>query len=133
MKLNYFTTQTLPKYSHGGATRKNPIIVFGKNGAIRLNHPAVELMNLKHEDKISICQDEEKPENWYVFLDKANGYEARLQSDKKSLAFNHSQLVKIFVEAMGLEDGKTYQFPIAQTPTTVNGDKTKFYGILFNA
>lgn len=132
MKLNYFSSQTLPKGNFGNRNG-NPSISMGKNGAIRFNHAASELIGIEHGSKVSIAQDEEAPENWYVFVDKDNGFECRLMSDKKSHGFNHSALIQMFRDAMGIAEGKGITYRIAGQPTTFKRDKKPYWGILFTA
>lgn len=128
MKLNYFTTQTLPKGEH----HKNavPKIGFGKNGAIRFNAQACSLIGINDGDRISIAQDEEDPANWYVFKDDSHGFVCRIMSDKKSHGFNHATLINTFKDAMGIDSRKGFSFLMAGIPTTMKGDKTKYWGIL---
>lgn len=134
MKLIYFSNQTLPRNA-GGPGEKAPRITFATKGCIRLNPSAVKLMGLKHGDKITMSQDEEATENFYLFKDQEHGFEVRTASDKKSLIFNHSSLVGAFLEAVGRDSSITQRFLLAGTPTVMAGDKakTQYWGILINS
>lgn len=129
MKLNYFTSQTLPKQMGG---KKLPKIAFGKAGTISFNAPACALVGIKPGDKISLSQDEEVPENWYLFKDKDHGFEVRAGYDGKGCVFNHRKMVEAFLEAVGKPVDKTLSLLIAGKPTTIKGDKanTQYWGIL---
>lgn len=129
MKLVYFSEQTLPKQMGGKKTCK---VAFGKAGTIHFNGPACELIGIKPGDKITLSQDEEEPENWYVFKDADHGFEVRAGYDGKGCLFNHSKLVIAFLEAIGKPVNKTVGFLIAGKPTTIKGDKsaTQYWGIL---
>jgi hypothetical protein len=129
MKLIYFSSKTMPKTMGGG--NKLPKVSFGKAGTITFNHVSCQLMGLKNEDKITLSQDEEVPENWYFFKDN-NGFALRSAYDKKGCLFNHSALVQAFIEAVGAEATVTNAFIIAGTPTVVKGDTTKYWGILIS-
>lgn len=118
MKLTHFNLETLPKNSNRSAAAK---VSFGKAGTIHFNHNACELMKIKAGDKITFSQNAESPEDWYFFLDKVNGYEMRSGYDKKGCLFNHAELIRKFNEALELDDNKTRQFLICQTPATNGG------------
>jgi hypothetical protein len=127
MKLNHFNNETLPKQM--GRGKKLPKASFGKSGTISFNGAAVELMDFKQGEKISIAQDEEDDGNWYFFKDP-KGFELRQGYDKKGSLFNHAVMVKTFIESFSLPADITHAFLIAGEPTTVKGDKTKYWGVL---
>ncbi|GAO43766.1 hypothetical protein [Flavihumibacter petaseus] len=129
MKLKYFTEQTLPKVRGAGGTRLARINLSTK-GAIRINEAACQLIGIKDGDKISIAQDQEAKENWYIFKDPSHGYQVRLMSDKKTCGFNHATFIGAFKKAMNLKDDIGVSYLIAGQPTVMSGDKTKFWGIL---
>ncbi|MBX3253958.1 MAG: hypothetical protein KF862_07430 [Chitinophagaceae bacterium] len=126
MKLIYFTEKTIPKSTTRSGTAK---VTFNKTGVISINQKACDKMLLSPGDKISIAQDEKVPENWYIFKD-TNGFEVRGGYDKKGCLFNHSLLTQTVVDALGLPIDKTHGFLVAGKPTTVNGDKTQFWGLI---
>jgi hypothetical protein len=129
MKFIYFSSQTCPKQMGGKKTAK---VAFGKGGTIHFNAPACELMELQAGDKVTLSQDEDEPENWYVFKDAEHGFELRSGYDGKGCLFNHAKLVIAFLEAIGKPLDKTLGFLMAGKPTTMKGDKsaTKYWGIL---
>lgn len=133
MKLKYFSEQTFPKM--GGGTRSTtPKVNFSKAGVIEFNKPAVELLELKPGDKVTIAQDEEDAANWYVFKDK-NGFEIRSKEFEKhgKLAFNHRALTIEISKACDVNPDESQNFLVAGKPTTINGDKTKYWGLLLKA
>ncbi len=129
MKLTYFSEQTFPKQMGSKKTAK---VAFGKGGTIHFNQPACELIDIKAGDKVTVAQDEDEPENWYVFKDTEHGFEVRAGYDGKGCLFNHAKLVIAFLEAIDKPVDKTIGFLIAGKPTTMKGDKTatKYWGIL---
>jgi hypothetical protein len=128
MKLTYFSEQTFPKQSRGGGGL--PKIGFSKAGIIAFNKQAVELAALKAKDKITLAQDPDHPENWFFFKDTQHGFELRAGYKGKTMVFNHSELSKAFLESCGRDLGKGHSLKIAGQPTVINGDKTKYWGIL---
>src|SRR6185312_5396774 len=128
MKLMYFSEQTLPKVMGGGNKRAR--VTFGKSGVISFNSIACQLMGVKAGTKVTLCQDEEEPRNWYFFLDPAHGFELRSGYDDRGCLFNHSGLVAAFLGAFSLDAEKTHAFPIGGEPTVLTGSKTKYWGIL---
>jgi len=131
MKLNYFSSQTMPK-SVGMKGETIPKITFSKNGMISINGPACSLMELSPGAKVSFCQDENIPENWYVFKDEVNGFVTRTAYDKKTkgVLLSHCILVRTVFESVGFDLNETKKFLVAGKPTVITGGKTKFWGIL---
>lgn len=126
MKLNYFSSQTLPKLRGGGKTAK---VSFGKSGSVLFNPSAVIVMSLKPGDKLTLAQDEDEPSCWYFFKDEQNGFEVKYHSDKKSLMFSHAQLIRTFNECFGFaKESKSHL--IAGQPTVVKASKTEYWGLL---
>ncbi len=113
----------------GGGDMK-PAISFAKSGIISINSPAVNLMGLKLEDKISFAQDDENPENWYLFIDEENGFQARGKEFDKTgcLCFNHNSFRRSFIESVGYPLEETNRFIIAGEPTKFG--KVNYWGIL---
>lgn len=115
----------------GGVNRTIAKVTFGAKGAVSFNEAAAGLIGLKKGAKISLAQDEEDPDNWYFFLDKEHGFEVRDVKGKYWL-FQHTHLVRQFMEGKGLEVGKSAKGIIAGQPTVIKGDKanTQYWGIL---
>ena len=128
MKLKTFNSETLPKQNGGGS--KMPRISFNKAGAISFNQAACKLMGATEKDKLTLAQDTEDTDNWYVFIDNENGFPVRLGYDKKGCLMNHKKLVDAVVAGFELKEGITHSFKIAGQPTTVKGDKTKYWGLI---
>lgn len=91
-------------------------------------------MELKVGNKVTIALDEEVNDNWYVFIDQKNGFALREgyngQSAKGCLIMNHKKLQAHVAKALKLNEDETHNFLIAGKPTTINGDKTKYWGLL---
>ncbi|MGN6435970.1 MAG: hypothetical protein ACTHMM_05525 [Agriterribacter sp.] len=130
MKLKYFSEQTVSRAPAGGpnGTAK---ITFSKNGGISINKTAQSLLGIGNKDKITLSQDEDEPENWYIHKDPHHGFEMRIASSGQ-LLFTHVNLVKTFKEIAELDIKKTYSFLIGGQPTMIKGDKaqTQYWGIL---
>jgi hypothetical protein len=130
MNLTIFNAETAPKNSYSQKSSL-PKITFSKNGSIMLNKAAITLLDTNVGEKVSICQDEDTPENWYVYKDE-NGFELRGKDLEKTgyLCFNHSGLKNIFLESLGVDKDTTCGFLIGGEATEFNG--IKYYGILIN-
>lgn len=130
MKLKYFSEQTVSRAPAGGpnGTAK---ITFSKIGSISLNKAAAALMGFGNKDKITLSQDQEEPENWYIHKNSQHGFEMRT-STSGQLMFTHINLVKTFKEVADLDLKTTYSFLIGGQPTTIKGDKaqTQYWGTL---
>lgn len=130
MKLNYFSEQTLPKMGGGSKAAK---VSFGKSGVISFNRPACELMALKAGDKVTLCQDEQEPRNWYFFKDPTHGFELRAGYKDNGCMFNHRQMVESFLRAFELATDISHGFKLGKEATVLTGSKTKYWGILVPA
>ena len=129
MKLTFFTDQTVPK-SLGRHSTKSPRISFTKAGVLVLNSNAMQKMNLKAGDKISLAQDPDSPSNWYLFKDKENGFELRNGYKNKAGLINHRQLCDLFLDCFELGKDKSNSFKIGGQPTIWG--KVEYWGILIN-
>jgi len=132
MKLTYFSQQTLPKETAGRSTL--PKVSFAKSGLITFNREAVKLLGLKIGDKVTLAQDPDEPINWYFFKDKDHGFDLRTAYKDLGVQFNHIELTRTFLGAIGRQIGVTHKFKIGGEPTILKGDKsqTKYWGILVN-
>lgn len=128
MKLTKFNSISFPKGQSGGRS-SSPKVSFTKTGLITFNKKAVELLGIKEGDNVSLCQDEEEPNNWFVAKEK-EGFSVRDVSGNKvgTLSFNHKELVNTFLNCFGHQVGITHSFLLAGQPTTI--EKTKYWGIL---
>lgn len=57
--------------------RKKPIININKAGLFRLSKAAADLIGVSVGGKLSICCDEDRPQDWFVYQDAENGFEIR--------------------------------------------------------
>ncbi len=125
MRLKHLSEKTV---EYGGrGTHSVAKVIFSKNGGISLNRAAISKMKLKDGDRLTLSNDEDDPENWYLHNDPENGFKFRLNSSGQFIV-HHTNLVKEFKKLAGLDDNKTYRFLIAGIPTVVA--KTKYWGIL---
>ncbi len=127
MKLTMFSEQTLPKLA-GGWKNASAKISFAKTGVIHFNPQACDLLKLKGGDKISLGQDPEHPENWYIFKDKENGFPVRSGYKGRGAMFNHRVLIETVLDCFGLDGGRSYGYKIGGQPTKI--DKVEYWGIL---
>jgi|SRR5882757_1685587 len=121
MKLTVFSAETLPNAKGGGLANKTQVS-FSKKGKISFSKLTKDLILLKKGDKVSLAQDDDSPEKWYFYKDKA-GYEL-LQTKTGGLFFCHQELVKTFIDAWDLDGEQTQFFHIAIVPVTTRGDKS---------
>lgn len=124
MKLTIFSAKTLPK-SSGGNRGATPKISMTKGGLISLNKSAQDLTGITINDKISLAQDDDA--QWFIFKDK-EGFELRLNTDKRSVVFNHRGLKDMFCESVAKDSNVSNRFWVAGQPTVF--DKVKYWGIL---
>ena len=133
MKLKEFNENTLPK--QWGKAEQRPKISFAKSGNISFNRAATRLMGVVPGSKIAIGQDEDAPENWYVY-ESPKGYQLRGKSDWEkngALCFSHQLLRKDFYKANEFTDSdneiidETKTFTLCNEPIKVKGDKTIYF------
>ncbi len=122
----------MPQRYVGGGGNSSPAITLTKSGLIIFNQPACRLLSIKPGVKVSLAQDEETPENWYVFIDP-NGFAVRTgYSKSKGCVMNHSGMVKMLVESVNKDTKQTHRFLIGGEPTVMKGSKTQYWGILIS-
>jgi len=129
MKLKYYSEQTVERKNTRGSTTAK--VTFSRSGQISFNKPAQEMIGLKNESKITLSQDEDSPEDWYIHIDLSHGFQLRKLSNQQ-LCFSHTNLVKQFKELTELDPDATHTMLIARQPTMMEGDKakTKYWCIL---
>lgn len=118
MKLTKFNTELLPTRPFQIAP--GPCVRFSKRNAITFNQDAVDLMELQIGDKITLAQDDDKPENWYFFKDPS-GFLLKENKKAKGLVFYHKTLIKTFKDAFQLDLDASYGFAIDKKPTYHEG------------
>jgi len=126
MKLTIFSAETLPNSKRAGRSSKNQVS-FGKKGKISFSKATAAHMGLKKGDKVSLAQDDDNPDKWYFYQDKA-GYEL-LETKFGGLFFCHQELVKTFVDAWDWNADESHTVTLAAAPITIKGDKsgTKYW------
>ncbi len=101
-----------------------------KTGVFNMNKLATELMGLKNGDGITIHQDEDQPENWYIEKAKTNGFITREKKDASGgLMFNNTTLARAIAEGGGCSG--SFRLLIAGQPT--KHEKRVLWGLLFRS
>lgn len=108
-------------------------IRFHCKGNTSISKKAVDEIGLKDGDKISICQDEDDPNDFYLVTNDPDGFTLRA-STGDGLNFN---CATVFKTLAGIFDGdfKSIGCKLATTPTSFNGSdvltkKQKLYAII---
>jgi hypothetical protein len=111
------------------ATRKGiSTISFSEAGGISISGEACEKIGLSAGDRVSLFQDETKPEDWYLAKDK-DGFALRQSSSKaKGCSFNSAAICEKVLESVSWKEKKSPVFRLVTEATTVN--KMKLYPIL---
>jgi hypothetical protein len=93
-----------------------------------------KLLGLLAGDKITIAQDEDEKENWYVFKDPQSGFEIRPGYEGRGCLLNHSSLVEKVISSSSKDVTISHTFLIAGKATEIKGDKakTQYWGILIS-
>jgi hypothetical protein len=124
MNLTVFSAETLPQST---TTKCDPRVSFTKTGMISFNQHACDLMGLQVGDRFALTQDEDNPQDWYVFKSPA-GFPLKAKAKESGLKFNHTALRATILGCFDLDLDRTYNYGIAKTPTVL--DKVKYWGIL---
>lgn len=126
MKLKEFNSQNSSFVKTGEPT----ISCNVKAGLMNLSIELVKIMKLSDDSRISIHQDEENPEDWYL-SDSKDGF--KLRSDKKgskgnaALSFNNTTTVKALAKSLNI-DSNYIKCKVGDEPIVVN--KVKYYPII---
>ena len=130
MKLTQYSAKTFPKTSDYKDSAAK--IKFTKAGYIAFNHPLCALAGLKIGDTVCVAQDEDQPENWYIYK-HPDGYALKPHSNKKQrdLVFAYRALIKEVFSCFEFPLDKGQYFEIDATPVTLKGDKTIYWKINF--
>ena len=97
MKLIKFDASTT-KFVRPGLAR----IRFERKGITILNKPFMEAARLEKGDKVSIVQDAETPEDWYVIKDE-KGFTLRVYPSNDCLCFNSAYIARSFMSFLSVE------------------------------
>lgn len=130
MKIQTFNAENTPKFCR----QKESIVSFNKSGTIRLSKILCETMAIKPGSKISLSQDQDNPQDWYLHEDPKNGFEVRGKKDagiEEGMMFNHTSLKNLFLNCFNLDIKTSYKFRVATEPTKVG--KINYYGILIDS
>lgn len=59
-----------------------------KNGVIAISVGLRQLMDLQPGQKLSLAQDEQRPQDWYIYRDNESGMEVRVKQNNQLLISN---------------------------------------------
>lgn len=111
-----------------GVRNAVPIIsVTQHNGMVRFNPRTMQVCDLKQGDKVSLAQDQENPEDWYIQLDDPHGFELKfinnsLTQVNKSIGFHCKDVVRKLIETTKLKgEMHTVQMNIDTDPIKQDG------------
>jgi hypothetical protein len=124
MKLKKFDSTTA-----NGHTSK-PSILFSLVGTITLNKDFFSKVGLEVNDKVSITQDEDNPDDWYLLIDDENGFALRQNKSKDRLLFNNAATAKAVIDHFKFRT-KSVSFQIATEPTPIDDKENEVTGKLY--
>jgi|GEM_PF-919506 hypothetical protein len=124
MKLKLFTPETCG-HSYTGKCTLN--VNYG-SGVFTFSKTAVQQLKLKPGMYCIILQDEASPKDWYLKLDKKQGFQLRTANKGESIAllFNNSYTAREIAKSIGITGNATYL--IAAEPLVV--DKEQLWPII---
>jgi hypothetical protein len=125
MKLIHFDSETA---SGSRMASTEPSIRFHQSGIITISAAAAEKIKLKEGDKVSIAQDEDSPDDWYLITKDKKGFATRIYKGSNGLAFNNAYIAKSLINFLELKT-KSVSFKLATEPAADNGGG-KLYAIL---
>lgn len=99
-------------------------IRFHRQGQISISKKFCEELGLKAGTPVSVVQDEETPEDWYLVINDKDGFPLRKYNDG-NMAFNSAFIAKSFLEAMGYENAISGGCLLATKETDSNGEIPK--------
>lgn len=102
-------------------------IRFIANGVISISRGFVEIAELKAGDKISVAQDEDDPQAWFLIFGDINGFPCREQKGGV-VEFSSSFTVKQLMESFSI-NAKSVSFDLASQKIE-NDDGLEMYAIL---
>lgn len=108
MKLKLFNTETICSYSKREEIRR---IRFNSRGLIYISGGVAELINLKKGDRLSLAQDEERPNDWYLFKSH-NGFLVGRVKNAKSFSIHSRGTVEAFNNNFKMNGHKSYSIPV---------------------
>ena len=116
MKLQVFDSSNMASQRRGDCT-----IRFSRKGASYVSKALVAALGLEDGTTVSVHQDEESPEDWYLSFGEENGFPLRQPKDADSLAFNSAAMANAILDALGLEEHDSVAFKVATEATEVEG------------
>lgn len=127
MNLTFFSAETHP-IETGGGISPDAWILFATTGKITLSLEAGTLLGITANDRISLAQDDDQPEIWYLFKDKA-GFELKALKSGK-LVLEHPELVTVFLDCFGKSHDENHRLFFSVEP--VKERRRSYWQMNFN-
>jgi hypothetical protein len=131
MKLIKFNAATAKGFNSG-----EPIIRFHASGVVTLSKQFVDEAGLSIGDKVSVVQDGDDPDAWYLVTGDEEGFELREYTGNRELCFNNAYICKSLIRYIEANT-KSIAFKIAVIPTEHEDDELcedcKLYAILISS
>lgn len=127
MKLLRYDTSNMSNVRAGECT-----IRFSLKSANSITKYASSVMGITDKDTITLLQDEEEPEDWYLALNQKNGIPLRANSKGGSLVFNCVGITKKMIDQFA-PDKNSVTFKLVTDPQEyeIDGEETiKLYPII---
>ena len=127
MKLQKFDASNSKSVRTG-----EPTINFNMAGGICFSKTFCQKIGLKKGDKVSIVQDEDQPEDWYIIIGDKDGFPIR-ENTGEGCAFNNAFICKNFIEHLQI-NAKSVNCKLATEPADIPKDQlpkgAKAYALL---
>lgn len=124
MKLKSFNSTNMR-----GATAGESSISFSRQGIINISQMAVDAIGLKIGDVISLEQDEENPQDWYL-MKNPEGFKVRQYKGSNGLCFNAAALAKSFLDLNDYTNTHSASFRLITEPVEIDGGGVKLYPVI---
>lgn len=127
MKLIKFNTNTAKSTRTGEST-----IRLHSSGLITISKEAAQAIGLVAGDPVSIGQDPDNPDDWYIYLDKESGFTTREAKNNNGLCFSSAFIFKSYCSAYDI-DCTSVSIKIAKQSTKSEDPElkgVKLWGIL---
>lgn len=116
MNLNKFSAANMQH------TRvKESTLRVARQGANVISEEAVAALGITAGAKISLVQDNDHPEDWFVIMDEQEGFVLRAESKSKRLAFNCAALSNTMLDALGWDNAHSATFKLVTEAQEIEG------------
>lgn len=125
MRLKKFNTTN----AAGRSISTEPRIRINSKGIFTLNDYAVQRMDLKEGDRISLVQDEDSKADWFIAKDPA-GFPLSKVKESRSLSIQNAFTARLILSSCELT-GSSYSFRMGVIP--IEAAEEKLYAIITNS